>query len=130
MSTQALRNTTAAWRATDAQHHLHPFTDFGALAAEGGSRIITKAEGCCLEDSEGERILDGMAGLWCVNIGYGRNEMIEAIAEQARRLPYYSMFDDLVTPPAADLAAKLADLAPGDLNHVCLLYTSPSPRDS
>ena len=99
MSTQPLRNTTAAWRAADARHHLHPFTDFGALAAEGGSRIITKAEGCWLEDSEGKRILDGMAGLWCVHIGYGRRELADAAHRQMVELAYYNTFFKTATPP-------------------------------
>jgi hypothetical protein len=63
---------TAHWRNLDTRHHLHPFTDHKALAAEGGSRIITRGEGVWLWDSEGHRILDAMAGLWCVNVGYGR----------------------------------------------------------
>ena len=73
------RNSTTVWRAADTAHHLHPFTDFRGLASEGGSRIITKAEGVWLEDSEGERIIDGMAGLWCVNVGHGRTRIADAI---------------------------------------------------
>ncbi|HET9694839.1 MAG TPA: aspartate aminotransferase family protein, partial [Steroidobacteraceae bacterium] len=66
--------TTAYWQDLDRQHYLHPFTDFKNLHAKG-TRVIVKAEGCYLYDSEGERMLDGMAGLWCVNIGYGRREL-------------------------------------------------------
>ena len=71
------QRTTAEWRQLDAAHHWHPFSDTKALNAEG-SRVITRAEGCHIWDSEGYRILDGMAGLWCVNIGYGRKELAEA----------------------------------------------------
>ena len=68
---------TAAWQQLDSEHHLHPFTDPAALNAKG-TRVITRAEGSYLWDSEGEKILDAMAGLWCVNVGYGRKELIEA----------------------------------------------------
>ena len=72
MSSQSTRNNSAQWRASDIRHHLHPFTDHKTLAAEGGSRIMTEADGVYITDSEGNRILDAMAGLWCVNVGYGR----------------------------------------------------------
>ena len=72
---------TAAWQELDRQHYLHPFTDYKNLHAKG-SRVIVKAEGVYLYDSEGQRILDGMAGLWCVNVGYGRRELAEAAYRQ------------------------------------------------
>ena len=72
-------------RALDAQHHLHPFTDTQALNSKG-ARIIERAEGVYLWDSEGNKIIDGMAGLWCVNIGYGRKELAEAAQRQMNEL--------------------------------------------
>src|SRR3546814_13360189 len=72
------RNSTAVWKAADTAHHLHPFTDFRGLAAEGGARLITRAEGVWLEDSAGQRLLDGLAGLWCVNVSYGRQRLARA----------------------------------------------------
>ena len=81
--------STAEWQSMDT-HHLHPFTDSKALANKG-ARVITKAEGVYLWDSEGNRILDGMAGLWCVNVGYGREELAKAAYEQMQELPYYLM---------------------------------------
>lgn len=108
---------TAEMQALDAAHHMHPFTDGDALNAKG-ARIITSARGVFVTDSEGEQILDGMAGLWCVNIGYGREEIAEAAARQIRQLSYYNTFFQTSHPPALELAAKLAELAPGDLNHV------------
>src|SRR3546814_20852651 len=75
------RNSTAVWKAADTAHPLHPFTDFRGLAAEGGARIITRAEGVWLEDSEGQRILDGMAGLCSVTVGYGRERLARAASE-------------------------------------------------
>lgn len=108
---------TAEMQALDAAHHMHPFTDGDALNAKG-ARIITSAKGVFVTDSEGAQILDGMAGLWCVNIGYGREEIAEAAARQIRQLSYYNTFFQTSHPPALELAAKLAELAPGDLNHV------------
>ena len=108
---------TAELQALDAAHHLHPFTQAGALARKG-ARVITRAKGVYLTDSEGEQILDAMAGLWCVNIGYGRDELAEVAARQMRELPYYNTFFQTTHVPAIALAAKIAELAPGDLNHV------------
>lgn len=108
---------TAELQALDAAHHMHPFTE-GASLAEKGARVITRAKGVYLTDSEGTEILDGMAGLWCVNIGYGRDELAEAAARQMKELPYYNTFFQTTHVPAIALSAKLAELAPGDLNHV------------
>jgi len=109
-------NTEELWR-MDRDHYIHPWTDFSVFK-EKGSLVIAEAEGAYVFDSDGKRYLDGIGGLWCVNIGYGNEEMAEAIADQARRMPYYSTFTHVTTPPAAKLAAKLAQLAPGTLNHV------------
>lgn len=104
-------------RALDAEHHLHPFTDTRVLNAKG-ARVIERAEGVYLWDSEGNRIIDGMAGLWCVNIGYGRKELAEAAYRQMNRLPYYNTFFQTTTNPAAQLAKELAGLTPGNLNRI------------
>ena len=108
---------TAELQAIDAAHHMHPFTANDELA-EKGARVITRASGVTLTDSEGEQILDAMAGLWCVNIGYGRDELAEVAARQMKELPYYNTFFMSTHVPAIALAQKLAELAPGDLNHV------------
>jgi putrescine aminotransferase len=108
---------TAELQALDAAHHMHPFTD-GAALAKKGARIITRAKGVWLTDSDGHEILDGMAGLWCVNVGYGREELAEAAAKQMRELAFYNTFFQTSHIPAITLAKRLADLAPGDLNHV------------
>jgi len=130
MNTPVLRNTTVAWRIADVRHHLHPFTDFGALAEEGGSRIITRAEGCWLEDSEGERILDGMAGLWCVNVGYGRKELAEAAYRQMMELPYYNTFFKTATPPVIELSEKLAEITPDGLEKVFFASSGSEANDT
>ncbi|MCB1354945.1 MAG: aspartate aminotransferase family protein [Maritimibacter sp.] len=108
---------TAELQALDAAHHMHPFTANGELAKRG-ARVITRASGVMLTDSEGEQIIDGMAGLWCVNIGYGRDELAEAAYRQMKELPFYNTFFMSTHVPAIALADKLAALAPGDLNHV------------
>jgi putrescine---pyruvate transaminase len=117
MTATALRNTTVDWQASDAAHHLHPFTDHAELA-KIGTRIITRAEGSHLFDSEGNRLLDAFAGLWCVNVGYGRQELAKAAYDQMLQLPYYNTFFKTTTPPAVELAKVLADLAPNNLRHV------------
>ena len=94
------QRTTRQWQELDAAHHWHPFSDMKALNMEG-SRVITRAEGCHVQDSEGNRILDGMAGLWCVNIGYGRPELADAAYRQMRDLAFYNCFFKTTHPAAA-----------------------------
>ncbi|GHF37015.1 aspartate aminotransferase family protein [Seohaeicola zhoushanensis] len=120
---------TAELQRLDAAHHMHPFTTGDALNKKG-ARVITKARGVFLTDSEGIEILDGMAGLWCVNIGYGREEMAEAAARQIRELTYYNTFFQTTHVPAIALAAKLAELAPGDLNHVFFAGSGSEANDT
>ncbi|MGI9304148.1 MAG: aminotransferase [Gammaproteobacteria bacterium] len=116
MKTNRKYDTETLWR-QDRDHYIHPWTDFSVFKEEG-SIVFTESEGCYIYDSEGGRYLDGIGGLWCVNIGYANEEMAQALADQARRIPYYSTFGHHTTPPAAELAAKLAELAPGSLNHI------------
>lgn len=120
---------TAELQALDAAHHMHPFTA-GAQLAEKGARVITRAKGVFLTDSEGHEILDAMAGLWCVNIGYGREEMAGAAAAQIRELSYYNTFFQTTHVPAIALAAKIAELAPGDLNHVFFAGSGSEANDT
>ncbi|MBC7157130.1 MAG: aminotransferase class III-fold pyridoxal phosphate-dependent enzyme [Rhodobacteraceae bacterium] len=120
---------TPELQALDAAHHLHPFTDHAELARVG-ARVITRAEGVWLTDSEGERILDGMAGLWCVNIGYGRRELADAAARQMLELPFYNTFFQTTHVPAIALAARLAELAPGDLDHVFFSGSGSDANDT
>ncbi|MEM7043162.1 MAG: aspartate aminotransferase family protein, partial [Pseudomonadota bacterium] len=122
-------NDTASWQALDSRHHLHPFTDHQVLSAVG-ARIITKAEGCWLWDSDGNRILDGMAGLWCVNVGYGRTELVEAAARQMAELPYYNTFFQSATPAAVELTAKLATIAPADLRKTFFANSGSEANDT
>ena len=102
---------TAHIQSLDSAHFLHPFTDFKDLNARG-AKVITKAEGIYIWDSEGNRLLDAMSGLWCVSVGYGRKELADAAHQQMMALPYYNSFFQTTNVPAATLAAKLASLAP------------------
>ncbi len=111
MSAATTSYDPAQLQALDAAHHLHPFTVHHELARRG-SRVVVRAEGAWIETADGRRLLDGMAGLWCVNVGYGREELVEAGCEQLRELPYYNTFFQCTTPPATELAAELARLLP------------------
>lgn len=130
MTAHLRTDETTRWREADVRHHLHPFTDYRALAEGGGSRIITRAEGVWLEDSEGHRLLDGMAGLWCVNVGYGRAELAEAAKRQMLELPYYNTFFKTATPPSIELAEKLVAIAPAGLKHVFFGSTGSDANDT
>ena len=113
----------------DAAHHLHPFSAQDDLAKKG-SKIITSAQGVYVFDSNGEQILDAMAGLWCVNIGYGREELAQAAEQQMRELPYYNTFFQTTHIPAIELSEKLAQLAPRDLNHVFYAGSGSEANDT
>ncbi|MEO1564221.1 MAG: aspartate aminotransferase family protein [Pseudomonadota bacterium] len=117
MNDQSNHFPTEELQALDAAHHMHPFTHNHQLG-EKGARVIVGADGVFLRDSDGTEILDGMAGLWCVNIGYGRRELADVAARQMAQLPYYNTFFQTTHPPAIALAAKLAALAPEGMNHV------------
>ncbi|MEX2648517.1 MAG: aspartate aminotransferase family protein [Alphaproteobacteria bacterium] len=122
-------NTTAYYRDLDAHHHLHPFTDAKDLNAKG-VRVVTKAKGIWLETSEGERLIDGMAGLWCVNIGYGREELARVAYDQMIELAYYNTFFQSTTPAATELAAKLAAITPPGLSHVFFNNSGSEANDT
>lgn len=120
---------TARLQQLDRDHYMHPFTDFKSLGEEG-SRVVTHAEGVYIYDSEGNRILDGMAGLWCVNIGYGRRELVEAATAQLEQLPYYNSFFKTTHPPAVALAEKLCQLAPAHMNRVFFTGSGSEANDT
>ncbi|APE30502.1 aspartate aminotransferase family protein [Halomonas aestuarii] len=101
----------------DKDHFIHPFTDFSVFH-DRGCDLITDSDGIFVQDARGHRFIDGIAGLWCVNVGHGRAEIGQAMADQATRMAYFSTFNNLSNAPAAELAAKLAALAPAHLNHV------------
>ena len=120
---------TREWQALSSDHHLAPFSDFKQLK-EKGPRIITHAKGVYLWDSEGNKILDGMAGLWCVAIGYGREELADAASKQMRELPYYNLFFQTAHPPALQLAKAISDIAPEGMNHVFFTGSGSEGNDT
>lgn len=129
MSDLSNKYPTAALQALDASHHLHPFTDHGALRAEG-ARVIVKGEGVWLTDSDGNRIMDGMAGLWNVQIGHGRTEIADAVAAQMRELSYYNTFFKTTHPPVVALSQKIAEIAPEPYNQVFYVSSGSEANDT
>lgn len=129
MTTISNHLPTAELQKLDAAHHMHPFTTNNELG-EQGARVITSANGIYLRDSEGNEILDAMAGLWCVNLGYGRDELVQAATRQMAELPYYNTFFNTTHTPAIALAAELAKLAPEGLNHVFFAGSGSEANDT
>ncbi len=123
-------NKTAEWKNNDSRHYMHPFTDHKQLGEKGGSRIITRADGVYIYDSEGNQILDGMAGLWCVNLGYGRTELVDAATAQMKELPYYNSFFQCTHPPAIELSELLSELSPDNFNHVFFTGSGSEANDT
>ncbi|WP_127089133.1 aspartate aminotransferase family protein [Aquabacter cavernae] len=117
MTSAPVSNSTAHWRHLDAEHHLHPFSNTKSLNAEG-VRVITHAEGSYVYDSEGNKILDGMSGLWCSQVGHGRHEIVDAISDQLKKLDYYNTFFKTTHPAATELAAAIAEVAPKGMKRV------------
>ena len=121
--------STAELQKLDAAHHMHPFTDANGLAAKG-ARVIKSAKGVWLQDSEGNKIIDGMAGLWCVNIGYGRTELGDVAKRQMDELSYYNTFFQTTHVPAIALAAELAKIAPEGMNHTFFAGSGSEANDT
>ena len=116
MSVVANRSS-AEWQELDRDHYLHPFTDHKELG-EKKSRIIARADGVYIYDVDGNKILDGMSGLWCVNAGYGRQEIIDAATEQLKELPYYNSFFQCAHPPSIELSKLLQEITQPQFNRV------------
>ena len=111
------KRSRAEWQDLDRDHYLHPFTDHKDLGKKK-SRIITRADGVYIYDADGNKILDGMSGLWCVNTGYGRDELVDAIAKQLRELPYYNSFFQCAHPPSIELSRMLVEVTQPQFNRV------------
>ncbi|MEQ1548432.1 MAG: aspartate aminotransferase family protein [Chakrabartia sp.] len=114
----------------DIAHHLPAQADWQEIEDLGGSRIITHADGCYIHDGDGNRILDGMAGLWCVAVGYGRDELADVAAEQMKELPYYNSFFKTANPPAVMLADKIASLTNNKLPHIFFNSSGSEANDT
>lgn len=113
----------------DINHHFRPFSDNKDLA-ENGSRVITHAEGVYIYDEQGNKLLDAMAGLWCVNLGYGRQELVDVATAQMTELPYYNLFFKTTHGPAAKLAEKIASIAPAHMNKVFFTGSGSEANDT
>jgi len=126
MSTNA---KTAKLRRLDQAHHLHPFTNLSKYRQEGG-RIITRAEHVYIYDSDGNKILDGMSGLWCCNLGYSQSSIKDAIYAQLQELPYYNNFFQCANAPAVELARALVEVTPAQFNHVFFTNSGSEANDT
>ncbi|MDG4888034.1 aspartate aminotransferase family protein [Mesorhizobium sp. M1A.F.Ca.IN.022.07.1.1] len=113
----------------DRAHLIHPVASYRGHEALG-VRVLKSAKGATVTDASGRQLLDGFAGLWCVNAGYGHDSIVEAAARQMRELPYATAYFDLGSEPAIRLASELADRAPGDLNHVYFTLGGSDAVDS
>ncbi|HEX3810999.1 MAG TPA: aminotransferase [Rhizomicrobium sp.] len=126
---KSTHNQTKHWQAIDAVHHIHPFSDTAALNKEG-VRVITHADGVYLWDSEGQKIIDGMSGLWCVQVGYGNKELAQAGCEALKTLPYYNHFFKTTNPYTAELAQKLASVLPEGHDRVLFANSGSEANDT
>jgi putrescine aminotransferase len=120
----------AELRRMDLAHHLPAQSDYRLQQQLGGSRIIVRAQGSTIEDAEGNKLLDGMAGLWCVNIGYGRKELAETAYRQMLELPFYNTFFKTATEPAIRLASEVALRLGHDLTHVFFNNSGSESNDT
>ena len=112
---------TQDYQALDAAHHIHAFVDQKALNAEG-PRVMVRGEGLYLWDNDGNRYLDGMSGLWCTNLGYGRQDLVQAATKQMEQLSYYNMFFHTTHPAVVELSETLFSLLPSHYSHA--IYTN------
>ena len=120
---------TPTLRQLDQAHHLHPFTDFHDYSEHGG-RIMSRAEHIYIYDSEGHRMLDGMSGLWCCNLGYSQQGIIDAVYAQMQQLPYYTNFFQCSNQPAVELARALVEVTPAQFNHVFFTNSGSEANDT
>ncbi len=128
MSEQNTARENITWQ-QDKDHFLHPWTIFDSFSTEG-ALAIEGGDGVYISDIDGNRYLDAVGGLWCTNIGLGRQEMADAISEQVMKLAFSSPFVDMTNVPAAKLAAKLAELAPANMNHTFFTTGGSTAVDS
>jgi L-2,4-diaminobutyrate transaminase len=113
----------------DKQSVFHPFTAL-AQHMETGPRLMVGGQGVMLRDRHGKEYYDALAGLWCVNIGYGRTEIAEAVDRQLRQLPYYHSFASMGTEPAAYVADRLKRMLPGDMGRVFFGLSGSDANDT
>lgn len=129
MSRSIPQRDQSAWQALDSSHYLHPFTDYKELSDQG-SRIITRASGPYIYDTDGREILDGMSGLWCCSLGYGQDSIADAVHQQLQELPYYNSFFQCAHPPVIELARRLTEIAPAHMNNVFFTGSGSEANDT
>lgn len=125
-----MRKTTKRWQRLDASHHLHPFSNLKVMHDDASTLVIERAEGVYIYDSDDNKILDGMSGLWCVNMGYGQKEMIEAANSQMLQLPYYNSFFKTTHPPVVELSALLTEVSPPQFNQFYFTGSGSESNDT
>ena len=113
----------------DREHLFHPVISPN-LHQEHGALVLKSAKGAYVTDIDGHELLDGFSGLWCVNAGYGHESVIKAATEQLTTLPYATGYFHFSSEPTIRLAARLAELAPGDLNKVYFTLGGSDAVDS
>ena len=118
-----------ALRDLDRSHHFHPFTDLRDYATHGG-RIVNRAEHIYIYDTDGHKMLDGMSGLWCCNLGYSQHQIVEAIYRQLQELPFYNNFFRCSNQPAVELARALVEVTPERFNHVFFTNSGSEANDT
>ncbi len=130
MTARLSTTQTAELRRMDLAHHLPAQSDYKLQQQLGGSRIIVRAHDCTIEDADGTLLLDGMAGLWCVNVGYGRKELAQAAYDQMLELPFYNTFFKTANEPAIRLAAQVSARLGADLTHVFFNSSGSEANDT
>jgi 4-aminobutyrate---pyruvate transaminase len=115
--------------ARDVAYTVHPYTDL-ARHAEQGPMIITRGEGIYVFDDDGKRYMEGLAGLWCVSLGFSEKRLVEAARRQLDTLPYSQIFTHRSTPPVIELCERLVGIAPGELRRVFLANSGSEVVDS
>ena len=121
--------STNEFQQMDAAHHIHPFSDMAELN-QTGSRVIVKGDGIFLYDNDGKKFFDAMSGLWCVNIGYGRQELAKVAAKQMEELPFYNTFFGTTHPPVVNLSKAIAEVAPAHMNHIFFSSSGSEANDT
>lgn len=124
-----MHNDAINLKELDRSHHFHPFTDLRDYAASGG-RIVNRAEHIYIYDTDGNKLLDGMSGLWCCNLGYSQHQIVEAIYRQLQELPFYNNFFRCSNQPAVELARALVEITPERFNHVFFTNSGSEANDT
>jgi putrescine aminotransferase len=120
---------TTSLQQLDQAHHLHPFTDLQDYSQQGG-RIFSKAEHVYIYDTDGNKMLDGMSGLWCCGLGYSQKSIADAVYAQLQELPYYNNFFNCSNQPAVELARALVEVTPAQFNHVFFTNSGSEANDT